>query len=79
MCDDYIGGLAISSDGLHVVAAAADGFLSLLDARKSGQVVARVTCGCPLRSLVLDQDVVLAGTCPAQPVQTQGVVIMHEK
>ncbi|MEW5307948.1 MAG: hypothetical protein WDW36_010315 [Sanguina aurantia] len=61
VCDDYIGGLAVTPDGLCVVSAAADGYLSLLDVRKAGQVTARVACGCPLRSLVLDGGTALAG------------------
>jgi WD40 repeat protein len=63
VCDggDYIGGLAAAPDGRHVVAAAADGALSLLDFRKGGARVSRTACGAPLRCVATDGGTAAAG------------------
>ena len=54
MSRDYLGGLAITPDGLYTVAAAADGVLSLLDMRKAGARLSYVSCSAPLRCLQTD-------------------------
>ena len=47
--------------GAHVVAACADGTLSLLDLRKSGAVASFVACGTPLRCSASDGATAVGG------------------
>lgn len=60
---DYVGGLCLDPcGGLYVVAATADGALSLLDVRMGGAALCRaVTGGAPLRCAWLGGGHVLAG------------------
>lgn len=58
---DYIGGVALSPDGRHVIAAAADGTASLLDARRGGARVSFATAGTPLRCAAMDGRLALLG------------------
>ena len=51
---DYLGGLAITPDGLYTLAAAADGMLSLLDMRKAGARLSYASCSAPLLCLQTD-------------------------
>ena len=51
---DYLGGLAITPDGLYTLAAAADGVLSLLDMRKAGARLSYASCSAPLRCVQTD-------------------------
>ncbi len=58
----YVGGLALCPSGTAAVAAAADGSLSLLDLRRSGEVAASVVpAGAPLRCCTTDGQVAMAG------------------
>ncbi|PRW57088.1 beach domain-containing [Chlorella sorokiniana] len=58
----YVGGLALCPGGTAAVAAAADGSLSLLDLRRSGEVAASVVpAGAPLRCCATDGHVAVAG------------------
>lgn len=58
----YVGGLARCPGGTAVVAAAADGSLSLLDLRRSGEVAASVVpSGAPLRCCATDGCLAMVG------------------
>lgn len=60
--DDYVGGLELCPDGASAVVAAADGSLSLLELRQSGEVAACVSpSGMPLRCVATDGLLAVAG------------------
>ena len=61
MSKDYLGGLAITPDGLYTLAAAADGVLSLLDMRKAGARLSYASCSAPLRCLQTDGRYAVVG------------------
>jgi hypothetical protein len=58
---DYIGGVALTPDGACVVAAAGDGVVSLLEARKGGATLASALCGAPLRCCCTDGSTAVVG------------------
>lgn len=73
MSKDYLGGLAITPDGLYTLAAAADGVLSLLDMRKAGARLSYASCSAPLRCLQTDGRYAVVGlesgqVLPLQPL-----------
>ena len=59
---DYIGGLAAPPGGSLLIAAAADGTLSLLDTRRYGARIAGATIGSPLRCCDTAANLVAIGT-----------------
>ena len=58
---EYIGGLALTPSEQHVVAAAGDGTVKLLDLRKAGASIAQVSCGSPLLCCQTDGQTAAAG------------------
>jgi hypothetical protein len=58
---DYVGGLALTPDGLYTLVAAADGVVSLLDVRKAGARLSYATCSAPLRCLQTDGRYAVVG------------------
>lgn len=61
LSQDYIGGLRLTPDGGAVVVAAADGYATLLDARKAAACLSRVACGSPLRCADTDGGLAIMG------------------
>ncbi|GAX76319.1 hypothetical protein CEUSTIGMA_g3765.t1 [Chlamydomonas eustigma] len=65
IADDYVGGVSldVSSSGLYVAVATADGYLSLLDMRMGGSCLARAaTSSGPLRCCLGDAGLCIAGS-----------------
>jgi hypothetical protein len=62
LSSDYVGGLQLLPGGAHVLAAAADGALSVLEWRRNGDVAAQVSVGAPLRCVDSDGALAIAGS-----------------
>ena len=74
LCTDYIGGVAVCSNGNMFAAAAADGVLRIYDARKFDEIVLQKDYDSPLRCCSAIGDIVLCGaedgnlhSCSLQP------------
>ena len=61
LCVDYVGGLSLTPCGNYVVAAAADGNLSLLECRRGGAPLAVAHCKEPLRCCTADASLAVVG------------------